>query len=97
MMGEIYSRAQKVLVWLGRSNPLIAELLHDMHSLKIDENLKLIWKDMDDHCWVQREIGLAQLCKIEYWERLWVVQEYLLAKSVDMWCGTDSVDPEKIK
>ena len=68
-----------------------------MHSLEIDENLKLVWKDMDDHWWVRRESGLAQLCKIEYWERLWVVQEYLLAKSVDMWCGTDSVDPEKIK
>ncbi|RYN19622.1 hypothetical protein AA0112_g11032 [Alternaria arborescens] len=97
MMGKIYSRAQKVLVWLGRSTPLIAELLHDMHSLKIDENLKLVWKAIDDHEWEHKRLGLEELCKIEYWERLWVVQEYLLAKGVDMWCGTDSVDPQKIK
>ncbi|KAB2103886.1 hypothetical protein AG0111_0g7873 [Alternaria gaisen] len=111
MMGKIYSRAQKVLVWLGRPTPLIAELLHDIQSLKIDENLRFVWKAIDDHGWVGKRSwwvgkrswsvgkrsGLEELCKIDYWERLWVVQEYLLAKSVDMWCGTDSVDPEKIK
>ncbi|CAN9437039.1 unnamed protein product [Alternaria alternata] len=97
MIGKIYSQAQKVLVWLGRSTPLIADLLHDMHSLKIDENPKLVWETIDDHEWARKRLGLEELCGIEYWERLWVVQEYLLAKSVDMWCGTDSVDPEKIK
>jgi hypothetical protein len=97
MMGKIYSWARKVLVWLGQSTWFIADLLRAMHSLKIDENLKLVWKAMDDHEWILKGLGLEELCKIEYWGRLWVVQEYLLAKSVDMWCGTDSVDPEKIK
>lgn len=97
MMGEIYSRAQEVLVWLGRSTPLIAELLHDMHSLKIDGKRKLDWKAIDDHEWGCKQTGLEELCEIEYWERLWVVQEYLLAKDVRIWCGADSVDPKKIK
>ena len=57
----------------------------------------MVWKAIDDHEWERKRLGLEELCKIEYWERLWVVQEYLLAKSVDIWCGTDSVDPEKIK
>ena len=96
MMGEIYSRAQEVLVWLGRSTPLIAELLHDMHSLKI-ENRKLVQKAIGDHEWERKQTGLKELCKLEYWERLWVVQEHLLAKDVKIWCGADSVDPEKIK
>ncbi|CAN9172511.1 unnamed protein product [Alternaria alternata] len=96
MMGKIYSRAQKVLVWLGRPTPLIAELLHDMHSLKVDENHKLVWKAMDDHEWERKRLGLEELCKFEYWERLWVVQEYILAKDVKICCGADSVDPQKI-
>lgn len=97
MMGKIYSRAQRVLVWLGRSTPLIAKLLHHMHSLKIDEKGKLGWKVINDREWGRRRSGLEDLFRLEYWERLWVVQEYLLAKGVDIWCGTDSVDPEKIK
>ena len=68
MTGKIYSRAHKVLVWLGRSTPLIAELLYDMHSLKIDENLKLVWKAIDDHEWERKQTGLEELCELEYWE-----------------------------
>jgi hypothetical protein len=98
MMGKIYSRAYEVLVWLGQSTPLIAELLYNMHGLEVDEYHKLVWAtEIEPDEKKRMQSGLEDLCRVEYWERLWVVQEYLLAKSVDMWCGTDSVDPEKIK
>jgi hypothetical protein len=35
MMGKIYSRAYEVLVWLGRSTPVITELLYNMHGLEV--------------------------------------------------------------
>jgi hypothetical protein len=41
--------------------------------------------------------GLEQLREKEYWQRLRVVQEYLLATVVNIWCGVETVDPEKIK
>lgn len=98
MMGKIYSRARRVLVWLGQSTPLIAGLLHNMYGLEVDEYHKLAWKeDIDSFEKERMQLGLECLCRFEYWERLWVVQEYLLAKDVKIWCGADSVDPEKIK
>ncbi|KAH8634294.1 hypothetical protein IG631_09694 [Alternaria alternata] len=98
MMGKIYSLARKVLVWLGQSTPLIAGLLHNMYGLEVDENYRLAWKTEIDSFEKERmQSGLEYLCRFEYRERLWVVQEYLLAKDVKIWCGADSVDPEKIK
>jgi hypothetical protein len=98
MMGKIYSLARKVLVWLGQSTPLIAGLLHNMYGLEVDEYHKLAWKtDIDSLERERMQFGLEHLCRFEYWERLWVVQEYLLAKDVKIWFGADSVDPEKIK
>ncbi|CAN9440695.1 unnamed protein product [Alternaria alternata] len=98
MMGKIYSWARKVLVWLGQSTWFIADLLRAMHDLDVDENHRLVWKTESNRCsWATMCWGLESLCSIEYWSRLWVVQEYLLAKDVKIWCGADSVDPEKIK
>jgi hypothetical protein len=59
-----------------------------MHSLKI-ENRKLVQKAIGDHEWERKQTGLEELCELEYWERLWVVQEHLLAKDVKIWCGAD--------
>ncbi|CAI9633393.1 unnamed protein product [Alternaria burnsii] len=98
MMGKIYSQAYEVLVWLGRSTLLTAELLYNMHGLEVDENYRLAWKTEIDSFEKERmQSDLEYLCRFEYWERLWVVQEYLLAKDVIIWCGADSFDPEKIK
>lgn len=98
MMGDIYSKARSVLVWLGPSTAAIAGLLQNMHGLTVDEYYKLAWEtEMDDQEMRVIQSGLEELCGMEYWERLWVVQEYLLARNVDIWCGMDSVDPEKIK
>ncbi|RYN42939.1 hypothetical protein AA0119_g11215 [Alternaria tenuissima] len=98
MMGKIYSRAYEVLVWLGQSTPLIAELLYNMHGLEVDEYHKLVWAtEIEPDEKKRMQSGLEDLCRVEYWERLWVVQEYLLAKRVKIWCGAESVNPEKIK
>jgi hypothetical protein len=98
MMGRIYSEARKVLVWLGPSTPAIDGLLQNMHGLTVDERYELVWEtDIDDQEKRVMLYGMEELCAKDYWERLWVVQEYLLAWKVEVWCGKGSVDPEKIK
>jgi hypothetical protein len=98
MMGRIYSEARKVLVWLGPSTPAIDGLFQNMYGLTVDERYELVWEtEVDDQERRMMLYGMEELCSKDYWERLWVVQEYLLAWEVEVWCGRGSVDPEKIK
>jgi hypothetical protein len=98
MMGKIFSEARSVLAWLGPSTPAIDDLIQNMYGLTIDEWRRLCWESpVDDKKKTRMQIGIEELCEKDYWERLWVVQEFLLAKKLQLWCGNLLVDPEKIK
>ncbi|KAH8712226.1 heterokaryon incompatibility protein-domain-containing protein [Phaeosphaeriaceae sp. PMI808] len=73
-MRDIYTKAESVIVWLGlsRGQEELAFILAKYPSLlRVDE--------------FQTEL-LSFLNK-PYWTRVWVVQEFVLAKSVAVWCG----------
>jgi hypothetical protein len=69
-MGEIYSGAQEVLVWLGR------EFQFDL----IADWLKAV--PCGDHCSREIEKQLTLLCFHPYWNRAWIAQEILLQSNV---------------
>jgi hypothetical protein len=96
MMGRIYSGASGVLVWLGTASSHLSHLLRQMHCLTADENYRLHWH-LSHTEWLQAEDSFEELCNKDYWQRLWVVQEYLLARNIVIWCGQENVDPEKLK
>ncbi|KAF2833801.1 hypothetical protein CC86DRAFT_365605 [Ophiobolus disseminans] len=73
LMGEIYSRAWRVVAWLdggleGALNRLVEEA-------DVDVDVEMFIRD------------LMALCSDEYWRRLWIVQEYVLGQSVSIWAG----------
>lgn len=89
LMGKIYAKAEKVLVWLGPgTNDLCRALVHlqDFETLK-----KGLLEDSDiwDGLHLKR---MLEFCDHEYWTRAWIVQEFLLAQSVEIWCGELSLD-----
>ena len=89
LMGTIYAKAEKVLVWLGPgTNDLCRALVHlqDFETLK-----KRYLEDSDiwDGLYLK---GMLEFCDHEYWTRAWIVQEFLLAQSVEIWCGELSLD-----
>ena len=92
-MGEIYARAEQVLIWLGSGDADVAETLsvlsqgyyssgpvstarttmrkavmerHNMMGRWSDEYL--LWEKCD------------RLCSLPYWNRIWIVQEFILAR-----------------
>jgi hypothetical protein len=93
LMGKIYARAEKVLVWLGPgTNDLYRALVHlqdfqDLNKRYLEDSS--IWNGLPMR-------GMLEFCDHEYWTRAWIVQEFLLAQSVEIWCGEISLDIQAI-
>lgn len=79
LMRDIYSGAQSVIVWLGLAtgSEELAYMLGRRPSLLRIEDFHL---------------ALADVLNKPYWSRIWVVQEFVLAQKVDIWCGDLSID-----
>jgi hypothetical protein len=84
-----------VLIWLGEEaddSDLAIEGLRRQgaiynsfkRTLKIPKNL-LRWREEFDGKW-------QALCQRQYWSRLWIVQEIMLARDIEIFCGTKSLD-----
>jgi hypothetical protein len=80
IMGRIYSSASRVIVWLGVYSGLAAEGLLWITAAYLSDNTTL--DTLPDY-----EKQLGELLKLPYWSRIWIVQEYVLAKSIDIWLG----------
>ncbi|KAF1833490.1 HET-domain-containing protein [Decorospora gaudefroyi] len=84
MMGQIYSKAALVISWLGPSAHF-ERLLQEYRNLVVEHGFdeKLCFKG-DPVRWVDymREIDRA-----EYWDRLWIVQECVMAQNLELWAG----------
>jgi len=84
-MGQVFSKAKQVAVWLGES---------DEHSSNVFQLLSNVsqWKKIchspDNHPTEVR--ALKAFCERKYWKRLWIIQELLLARDIYVYCGEDS-------
>ncbi|KAH8891537.1 HET-domain-containing protein [Thozetella sp. PMI_491] len=95
MMGDIYTRAETVVVWLGEPRDdagLAFELLRQLSEIKADSDqkkmtmelvgnpdLRLAWKAF--YCLMERS----------WWTRTWVLQEVILAREIKVFCGRLSI------
>ena len=104
LMDQIYHGAKTVVIWLGpgtketdkameRATDLGARLERLEGKVRLNperlteiEGLNL--PDKTDALW----IGLGQLCRRDWWERTWVIQEAVLAQSLPvLMCGNYAV------
>jgi len=86
MMGEIYSKATSVIVWLGESTFDIERAIETMTKTCANELASEVWLDSTDR--------IHELFTKGYWTRAWIVQEYMLAAKVEVWCGQFSLAEE---
>jgi hypothetical protein len=78
MMGQIYSGAKLVIVWLGlRLEDPISAL----------EKLSEPSEDLTSWMTNVRRVG-----DDEYWGRVWIIQEFVLARALDIWAGTRKIN-----
>jgi hypothetical protein len=80
-MGMIYSQATTVRVWLGLPDDFTTPAFRFLSNSSTVQQTKLGVTDLSD--WK----AVAQLCRKEYWDRLWIIQEVVLAARIDIHCG----------
>ncbi|PVH81056.1 HET-domain-containing protein, partial [Cadophora sp. DSE1049] len=110
-MADIYSRAQRVLVWLGKESDdssLAVECVRTLSSkIEIDRGTMKVLPRTDESHWldwktklpfdVEQTTALTRLCNRDWFKRLWIWQEVRCARDVEVMCGTDSVSWQEIQ
>lgn len=91
LMKTIYSNAERVRIWLGEptrgSDDALAVLEYSGRGVPFS-NIRLDNKRLND----KHAKYLSELINRPWWNRVWVQQEYLLAKDIRLHCGFRSVD-----
>ncbi|OQV02589.1 hypothetical protein CLAIMM_07756 [Cladophialophora immunda] len=112
MMGQIFSCAEQVLIWLGEEQEqtcLAYELLEDIacDMLRVHREVGLP-KDQEEKRWRVLHRGftapdhpewvaLRRLLDSSWFSRLWIVQEIMLARRATIQCGPYTMDWEKFR
>jgi hypothetical protein len=78
LMGSVYSTADMVIAWLGSN----LDLAYAIVTLKHHE--KFVDKQLAH--------ALHQVCNNNYWSRLWIVQEFVLGQTLQVWSGYARID-----
>jgi hypothetical protein len=89
-MGKIYNQAKAVIVWLG-SPDSASELAFEV--LSCAEWIEFIKPPMDLAKIVAGTRKLTCFFSVltrDYWTRLWIIQEFLMAKDFPLRCGNDT-------
>lgn len=94
-MGSIYTNAKLIYAWLGPEaddSDSIFEYLQHFSGISV--------RDRNGHqnCPIKSlpEEALRALCHREYWHRMWIKQEIVLAKEIRIYCGSRSLDWDTI-
>jgi hypothetical protein len=110
MMGSIFAGAQKVLASLGQyedDTELIFEELSKWPSLQIqpaqdrsdpEDDWFTFFEGFDGEYWrPDILLALRSIAKRPYWQRLWVLQEVILARDLLFFCGKGSLNWNLLK
>lgn len=85
LMGRIYSNASQVLVWLGEFTP-DSDYLFLFLQYYQDSRLQ----NCENRSWLEHSTrqGIDDIAQRPYWQRLWIVQELVLAKRIQLCSGS---------
>ena len=89
LMKHIYSRATVVVAWLGSGNDFTTSIMHGFHKYReksyFDLRSKTLYK------------LLASFFDLEYFHRLWIVQELVLSQQLIVMCGQEAINGRVIQ
>jgi len=96
MMREIYTQAYCVWIWLGEADDATSS---DVAMQYLGTRVAFNGKDINPKkLWnAPKAKAVLGLCEKEYWRRIWIVQEVLLAKEVQIMCGHHCIQWTKLQ
>ncbi|KAK4565672.1 hypothetical protein LTR86_003520 [Recurvomyces mirabilis] len=100
MMGAIYQMAIGVYAWLGPANDSSAagmKYLSDPSTRSAPRSKRERFRIRRVKHHQEDSLGPTQqavhnILDRPYWERVWIIQEISMARTVTFWCGEESVD-----
>lgn len=96
LMGRIYEKAESVIVWLG----LPSKDRTEINAINFIEETTRYRKIHGDTRFTnfylrpeqqQRWQTLLKMCEHRYWQRTWIIQEFLFASAIELLCGARSL------
>ncbi|KAK6354591.1 hypothetical protein TWF696_003733 [Orbilia brochopaga] len=88
-MGQLYSAAQQVVIWMGNERP------DDKRALKVLQRLHVqrqSWKQGNFTPLYTDEITeIEKFLSREWFTRMWIIQELVLSSKVVIWCGDSEI------
>lgn len=82
MMGRVYSSAKLTIEWLGLKLEQAIQALHEFN----DTELNNTQSDLASFA-----TSLGSVCESAYWDRLWIVQEFVLSRVLELWSGQSTM------
>jgi hypothetical protein len=92
-MGSIYSSATRVVSWLGTASfdsALAIDFLADLSSAAATQP-RFPEQSVLPACTKKRRKAVQHLNEREYWKRVWIVQEVVLACNIFIMCGNSGI------
>lgn len=92
LMGQIYSRADRVVAWLGLPGDedvdfAIDHMLRVANLLRAGDIVSALQLHHDEALLRRAAQGFRAFCDRTYWRRLWIVQEFAMARTIFIACG----------
>lgn len=91
-MSIIYGQAERVVVWLGvetTDSRVAINFLYELDTIHIRRRRRQYYRR---RVHADQWHALKDLCEREYWSRLWIVQEVILASDLRVYCGVDEIN-----
>ena len=100
LMKDIYAGARNVLIWLGKPDTLTELAFDTLERFSADDGTpdgSATYKDIDILGTVdEREAAIKLLIERPYFDRVWIIQEVVVAKKAIVFCGPFSTTFEKL-
>ncbi|XP_014558982.1 hypothetical protein COCVIDRAFT_77035, partial [Bipolaris victoriae FI3] len=94
-MGQIYEKAEKVLIWLGKATPQIISLMERLNQFRnADASYHYNPETFKDWNWKDHSMAIKQILNREWFTRIWILQEAAKARRADVCCGVRSIPTE---
>ncbi|KAH7071864.1 heterokaryon incompatibility protein-domain-containing protein [Paraphoma chrysanthemicola] len=101
MMSEIFSKASRVYIWLGQASELSPiGTKYALWRSRTDKPYPRIYLShflIEEHHGDEVEKDCMRIVFNDYWSRLWVIQEVVLAKEALIILGSDVIELSQIK
>ncbi|KAH6686479.1 heterokaryon incompatibility protein-domain-containing protein [Plectosphaerella plurivora] len=99
LMQRIFAQSEKTIAWLGESSPEIDEGIDFLYTLAKSHSKIMNFSTVNDTREVPVDLrlpekwrALGKFLDINWWRRMWTLQEFVIAEDPILCCGTKQVE-----